>query len=396
MKHLLEGISLEQEIVLAGAGGDAGALAGLVGRQPDWERVFSFAKEQGVLFFVYRQLKAVREQGPAVPDGFLEKLKQLYLENSTRNLWLAGRLVQIVELLKAAGVCAVPFKGPVQAEVLYGDIGVRYFTDLDILVRPEDAVKARDVLVENGFVQDTRVPEGQLDTYLRLENFFELRDSAGSVRVDLHWELTGRYLLSAISMGDVADRLETAAIANGEVASLGGEDRLIYLCVHSSSHGWGSLEGICAVAEIVRAGKIFDWRRVEERAVRLKCRKMMYFGLALARDLMGVVLPAEVEARVNKAWFVRYLERQVVKKIFMGQTPYAERLSWRFSTFHVLVRDHYFDGVRYGLRIFFRPTVREWIDRPLPDNLLFLYYVLRPLRIVAGGVKGVFGKSFEF
>lgn len=391
MRDLLEGISLEQEIVLAAAGGDVGALAGLVGQEPDWERVFSFAKEKGVLFFVYRQLKAVREQGAAVPDDFLEKLKRLYLENSTRNLWLAGRLVQIVGLLGEAGVCAVPFKGPVLAEALYGDIGIRYFTDLDILVRPEDAVRARDVLVESGFYEEAPLPETQLKIYIRHENFFKLFDHTKKINIDLHWELTARYSLCPVYLDGIRDRLEDVEVGNGNVPALGFEDRLIYLCVHSSRHNWDTLEVVCAVAEIVRAGKVLDWRRVEERAARLKCRKMVYFGLALARDLMGVVLPAEVETRVNKAWFVRYLERQVVKKIFMGQTPYAERLSWRFSTFHVLVRDHYFDGVRYGLRIFFRPTVREWIDRPLPDNWLFLYYVLRPLRIVAGGVKGVFG-----
>jgi hypothetical protein len=37
--------------------------------------------------------------------------------------------------------------------------------------------------------------------------------------------------------------------------------------------------------------------------------------------------------------------------------------------------------------MFFTPTIREWIDYPLPLRWLFLYRVLRPWRIVSGAIK---------
>jgi hypothetical protein len=54
---------------------------------------------------------------------------------------------------------------------------------------------------------------------------------------------------------------------------------------------------------------------------------------------------------------------------------------------HFLIRDNAADGLRYAARMFFTPTIREWIDYPLPLRWLFLYRVLRPWRIVSGAIK---------
>ena len=45
----------------------------------------------------------------------------------------------------------VSIKGPVWAQVLYGDIGRRSWSDLDLLVDEDQAVLAREVLLAGGF-----------------------------------------------------------------------------------------------------------------------------------------------------------------------------------------------------------------------------------------------------
>ena len=40
----------------------------------------------------------------------------------------------------------VPVKGPVLASTAYGDIAMREFVDLDILVRPSDVASAMTIL----------------------------------------------------------------------------------------------------------------------------------------------------------------------------------------------------------------------------------------------------------
>ncbi|MCD4720402.1 MAG: nucleotidyltransferase family protein [Desulfobacula sp.] len=401
MKSMLANIPLEHKIVLCcsvkkSTESRLSELALLVNKKVNWDMVFDFAKNQGVLFFLYKNLKTIHSvlkiqssklspQSYIVLDNLLKKTKQSFLQNSIRNLVLSARLVSIIRLLNHSGILAVPFKGPVQAETIYGDIGFRYFSDLDIIVSPENAVKARDILSENGFFLGTQIPEDQLATYLKHENFFSLHDENKAVNIDLHWELTGRYSLCPFYLKDIQQRLETVRLDKGEVSSLNFEDMLIYLCIHSSSHCWERLELICAIRQIVNSGKIIDWNNLDKRAKNLQCKRMLYLGLALARDLLDAELPEGMEQHINRAWFVKYLEKQVIKKMFFNQKPFSEKLSWRFSSLHFFVRDTFLDAVKYSLRIFFQPTVREWVNYPMPSYLLFLYYLLRPYRLIKEG-----------
>ncbi|GAG91885.1 unnamed protein product, partial [marine sediment metagenome] len=81
---------------------------------------------------LYQSLKKTCPE--AVPDDTLEQLRAYFLTNAKRNLFLTGKLLRLLELLKDNGILAVPFKGPVLAESVYGDLSLRQFADLDILV----------------------------------------------------------------------------------------------------------------------------------------------------------------------------------------------------------------------------------------------------------------------
>ena len=66
MQNIIAQISLEQKIVLAGAGTgltkeQLSVLGDLCERGPDWDVIFDFAKKQGGLFLFYKNLKLVRE-----------------------------------------------------------------------------------------------------------------------------------------------------------------------------------------------------------------------------------------------------------------------------------------------------------------------------------------------
>jgi len=376
MTSLVKDISIEQQIVLFCSGME------MEQKDIDWNEVVEIAKTHGLLSYLYKNLKKTCSN--LVPGEIFAELKNYYFANSARNLALCVKLIGIINLFKESNITAVPFKGPVLAETVYGEIGFRSFIDLDILVSREDAVQARNLLIENGFSLTAEIPENQIERYLDCENFFTLYDKSWKINIDLHWEITGRYSLKPIYLESIYNRLEKVKLVDQDVFSLGFEDLLIYLCIHGSSHCWEKLELICSVAEIVKSGKIDDWAALEKKAGRLRCRKMLYAGLGLAEDLFEVNLPEGVEKRIRKTWFMNTLKKQIHNKLFYGKIPFSEKLSWRFSFFHFFIRDSLFDAVKYSLRMFFRPTIREWINYPLPSKFLFLYYILRPFRIISG------------
>src|SRR2546430_3203484 len=97
-------------------------------------------------------------QSPAfdIPIGeALEPVPRHDLQlNARRNLLMLWELLEILDLFTEQGIRALPYKGPVLAAIEYGNLAARTFCDLDILVRKEDATRARDLLVARGYVRE--------------------------------------------------------------------------------------------------------------------------------------------------------------------------------------------------------------------------------------------------
>ena len=82
------------------------------------------------------------------------------------------------------GIPAIPFKGPTLASAAYGGLALRESGDLDILVRAEDAVRAKDMLVSSEFRLDLKRPE---NIELEVSNHYVLIRDVRPVTVEIHW-----------------------------------------------------------------------------------------------------------------------------------------------------------------------------------------------------------------
>jgi Uncharacterised nucleotidyltransferase len=81
----------------------------------------------------------------------LTALRHHFQVNALRNVFLAGTLLKLLRLLEAHGIAALPYKGPVLAALAYGNVAFRQFGDLDLLVRPQDADRAKALLWAQGY-----------------------------------------------------------------------------------------------------------------------------------------------------------------------------------------------------------------------------------------------------
>ncbi|MBU2455615.1 MAG: nucleotidyltransferase family protein [Proteobacteria bacterium] len=349
----------------------------------DWPVVFALAGKHGLTGFLYPSLaQHCRE---LMPEAALNQLKSVYFQNSTRNLLLSSCLIKILHLFKQNDIEAIPFKGPVQSDLIYHDIGIRTFSDLDILVKKENAVKAMNLLSEQGFKTCVKIPESQNKEYLENENFFQLANISGDINIDLHWEISGRYNLEPMYY-PAEESLTPTLLLGKEIKTLNSEDMLIHLCIHGASHCWDKLELICSVAKIAASDFIGNWEHVIKKSEALRCKRMVLLGLQLARNCFDIDLASAIRSDIDRDPRIEKLSDYVLGKIKNRDVALSERLSWRFSPIHFHVRDCFGDGVKYFLRLFFRPTIREWDKYPLPDSLLFLYRFLRPYRLIKEGL----------
>jgi len=132
----------------------------------NWDLVYEISLRQRVLPLLYENIKS--RLSSRVPDRIIEKLKNVYFDNVTRNISLSSFLLKVLNILKEDDIVAVPFKGPLLAQYVYGDIGLRPFSDLDVLVNQNDAVCAWGILLENGFSPKLELDHGQRHKYTKL------------------------------------------------------------------------------------------------------------------------------------------------------------------------------------------------------------------------------------
>jgi putative nucleotidyltransferase-like protein len=109
------------------------------------ESVSSTCHSHGVRPLIYRSLQTIRWEGLAEVER--QELSYFYSANSAKNRFLVGELLHLLQFFESEHILALPFEEPVPAAVFYGDLALREFTDLDILIRRRDVPKAREILL---------------------------------------------------------------------------------------------------------------------------------------------------------------------------------------------------------------------------------------------------------
>ena len=52
------------------------------------------------------------------------------------------------------------------------------------------------------------------------------------------------------------------------------------------------------------------------------------------------------------------------------------------ASFHLRLRERWRDGLRYCVSLFTQPTLADWKALSLPPSLAFVYYGVRPVRLL--------------
>ena len=111
-----------------------------------------------------------------------------------RTVWLQAHLAAFLRACAEAELPVIVLKGAALAETVYPRLGLRDFRDLDILVRPADAPRARAVLECLGYAAD-ETHWHDLLTGDDCQADFARQTSGGPVVLELHTDFVNNDLL---------------------------------------------------------------------------------------------------------------------------------------------------------------------------------------------------------
>lgn len=120
----------------------------------DWDylkETISSRKFLGIILYCnFRKINFLH----AVPPGLQAELRKTYLLNLARNTILLNEFVKIQSAFQARDIALMPLKGMALLFSVYKNLGLRPMTDIDFLIKKEDAEKAKDLLLDLGFKKD--------------------------------------------------------------------------------------------------------------------------------------------------------------------------------------------------------------------------------------------------
>jgi Uncharacterised nucleotidyltransferase len=352
----------------------------------DWRNVIDRAEAHRVMPLLSQTLSEVCAD--FVPAKVLSDIRDYAGSSAYYSLHRTAELIRLLRLFEAKGISALPFKGPVLAVLAYGNLGLRDYGDLDILVRPSDVLRTQALLTAEGYhvvgTSHYSVDEPHFSPH---EKDLIFDSSDGKVRVELHWRLTGKHFDFPVDLSALWGRLKEVSLAGFRVRTLAAEDMLLYLCMHGSRHGWERLLWICDLAELLRVNPVMDWEWITREARRLGNRRTLCLGLILAKNLLGSKLPAEAWRAVQVDPSVESLARHFTESLLKDSSTDRHISYWH--GIHLRMRERFQDRLRLRfhycrryLRLVLMPNERDHAIVGVPAALPFLYYLLRPLRLI--------------
>jgi len=238
----------------AGAPGFSGAdWGGLIARVIDWPLLIRLAEHHGVTPLVYQGLRNATD---SVPPAVLDELCKRYQHIARKNLQFTAELFRVLECLEAQAIPAIPLKGPVLAETVYGELAMRDFSDLDVLVQPQDVLKAKAALAALGYAVNTHLSEVEERAYLATGYEYTFDGPAGRNLLEIQWDILPRFYALDFECGEFFGRAQTVTVCGRAVRALSPEDLLLTLCVHAAKHAWVRLYWLRDIAATLQSQAI--------------------------------------------------------------------------------------------------------------------------------------------
>jgi len=347
----------------------------------DWPAVLRIARGNGTASLLHHTLSTPALSG--VPEWVHDELEERRYATAASNRYRSTQLLDIFDRFEREGVRALPFKGPVLAEVAYGDLSLRTFGDIDILVDRNTFSTAVDVLEAAGFEwvrdaprrDDAAVLGGPLTSPPCHE--YQLRRASDGMLVEVRWRVGTRARRFGIGFDALWGRRRPVPLAGGSVPALGHGDRLLVLAHHGVRHYWERLAWISDLAALLEADRTTDWPTVFERARSAGTARQLRVGLALAATLRDEPLPANLRRSVRADDLIEALVSEVCRAFrtdpirdVSGATQ-ADRLYY-FLRACDSVPDA-FGSLFYAAPI--QPQCVDYVQRPLPKWLFPAYYL---------------------
>lgn len=154
-----------------------------------WKLFSDLVIRHGVAALVWQNITDLG-LAESVPEQERSLLENIRFKTIARVSYITSEAAEVVIELEKEGIRALLLKGLALEHSVYGSRGLRQMSDADLLVAPEDALRAQNILVKAGFV--SRPVKSSLYRHIILDLGNHLPElHRNGISVDMHHRLFG-------------------------------------------------------------------------------------------------------------------------------------------------------------------------------------------------------------
>lgn len=375
------------------------SIRDLAGRDIDWEYVQRSAAKNGVIPLIYRALADICPE--SIPGAVLNKMHERVEWVVSINEQIQKILLDILTLFDKEKIPVVPFKGVTFILCTYGDLSLRETIDVDLLVHRKEFLRAKDLLIRNGYhhmyfgIAEVQTVQAQLardDNKMSIDLHYALTPKfqefnveeakSGSRTEQQDWnKLNTSYTnwFFSLDSSPMWKRLGSITMCDKSVPVLSPEDLLMVATIQCIKEYWQTLKRICDVAEIIKANPGLNWSWLMEQFNMVYSERKFLLCIRLAYDVYKITLPEDILMKITNS----KLEYLSMMKRFQYCHDYDSGIRLKgFSQISLLLTTDRMRDLAGCLGYIYRHLrVRDNISRTISNNLQFLNFLISQIRI---------------
>jgi hypothetical protein len=211
------------------------------------------------------------------PGFFGEKLKQIHNNTFYKNLFIKSQTLQILNEFEKRGIEVVPLKGPLFTERYFGDLGARFSSDIDLLVRKEDIYRATECIKSVGYLHE----KNEVPSHFNCGFYKILPESPCPLAVELHWDLVdvNTSNMDIDTFWEEATRFQSTY---HYVKELSDYHAFYMICLHGWRHNLDSLKYYLDIMQMINVRSLnLDFKKLIEESAKNQTKRRIIRTLSI-------------------------------------------------------------------------------------------------------------------
>ena len=272
-----------------------------------WKRIADLASKSGLSVLLFKGLP-ITSPALGIPKTVASRWLREYLVNASRNNGLYQNLEGILASLNNESIPVILLKGIYLMDAHYAERAMRTVGDIDILVQPQDKLRAMrviEMLGYTGFTPRFHSPHSVKDA---TQHCF--LHGSGHFILEVHHEIDTE-TPRGINISRFWERSLPVDINGKQALVLSPEDLFAHLCLHLTHHIIGSglfpqcLRSLYEIALLMRLhSERTHWENLRQLLLDAQGERHFMIPIRLAEALLRVPAPPALGRSLGSAWTI--------------------------------------------------------------------------------------------